>query len=98
MAKDNKNHLDTNLRFDVVKMTALSTATKIKKSVDWKDVKNYGKRYDPDENAILEIKQETSKDSPFWIKQLLDKYDLEPVRMSKYVWSTYHSLDYTLGN
>ncbi len=88
--------LDTNITCKSERTVPLSVAYKIKKAVDWKEVKGYGKRYDPKKNAVMEIKH-NSKDLPPWLQKLLDDRKLEPVKFSKYVYSAYNILSQMIG-
>ncbi len=88
--------MDTNITPKSERVIPLSTAFKIKKSVDWKEVKGYGKRYDPRRNAVLEIKH-NNQNVPAWLQKLLDDKKLEPVKFSKYVYSAYVLLSQSVG-
>lgn len=88
--------LDTGLRYKPERIIPLSTAFKIKKAVDWKEVKKYGNKYNSNDTAILEIKHNTTN-LPVWLKTLLDTYKLEPERFSKYVYSSVNMISRIVG-
>lgn len=88
--------IDTNISYKPERVISLSNAYKIKKGVDWKEVKEYGKKYNPKENAILEVKH-NSATLPVWLQKLLDDRGLKPEKFSKYVYSAYNMISDVLG-
>jgi hypothetical protein len=89
--------IDTDLGYKAERTMPLSTALKIKKAVDWKEAKQYGKKYGPKQNAILEIKHNRNTLPP-WLQNLLDSRKLEPIKFSKYVYSAFNILSDITGD
>lgn len=88
--------LDTNISYKPERVISLSNAYKIKKSVDWKEVKEYGKKYDPKQNAVLEVKHDSAL--PAWLQKILDDRGLKPEKFSKYVYSAYNMISNIVGD
>lgn len=82
---------DTGISSHPVGLLSMSDALKIKNSLDWEKVKEYKKSYDVAENAIMEVKFDTIN-MPVWTKALLEKYNLEEVKFSKYVYGSYSAI------
>jgi len=87
--------MDNNLSYKSERVMPLSQAYKIKKAVDWKDVKEYGKKYDPKVNVILEVKH--NNNLPPWLTKILEENKLEPEKFSKYIWSSFNMIKSIVG-
>lgn len=88
--------MDTNISYKKERVLSLSNALKIKKSINWKDAKEYKNKYDPSNKAVLEIKHNSSK-LPVWLQNILDANKMEPEKFSKYVYSVANIINDTVG-
>ena len=87
--------IDTNISYRSENGMDMLQAVKLGDLIDWDTAKKYGDKYNPDKNAIVEIKYEKDSDkddAPRWLEDMLTDLDLESEKFSKYAWSMFKLL------
>lgn len=94
-SEDYRVTMDTDVEFRPLRMIPLNIIQDLRVNDLWDEVEDYRKKFNNDENFLLECKYQ--KDYEPWFKLMIKTLDVEKEGFSKYVWSISNILDHTLN-